>query len=242
VLFDSGATHSFISCLEKLKLFVSSLNKDQVVTSGFVLTSNVCLNCPVEIFGRTFLIDLISLPLRQIDLILGMDWLSSNQVLLNCFDITVVFDDSGVSKDGMFISANQVMTSLKEDAQVYMILSNLEVDTKVSMGDLLVVKEFPEVFPEDISGLPHERKIEFSLDLVLDAEPISIAPYRMSPIELAKLKKQLEELLEKQFVRPSVSPWGAPVLLVKKKDGTMRLCVDYHQLNKVTIKNKYPLP
>ena len=123
-----------------------------------------------------------------------------------------------------------------------MILSNLEIETKVSMCDLPVVREFLEVFPEDISGLPPEREIEFSIDLVPGAGPISIAPYRMSPIELAELKKQLEELLDKQFVRPSVSPWGAPVLLVKKKDGTMRLCVDYRQLNKVTIKNKYPLP
>ena len=97
-------------------------------------------------------------------------------------------------------------------------------------------------FPKDISGLRPEREIEFSIDLVPGAGPISIAPYRMSPIELAELKKQLEELLDKQFIRPSVSSWGAPVLLVKKKDGFMRLCVDYRQLNKVTIKNKYPLP
>ncbi|XP_025983783.1 uncharacterized protein LOC114404957 [Glycine soja] len=98
----------------------------------------------------------------------------------------VVFDDSGVSKDMMFISANQVVTSLKEDAQVYMILSNLEIETKVSMCDLPVVREFPEVSPEDISGLPPKREIEFSIDLVPGAGPISIAPYRMSPIELAE--------------------------------------------------------
>jgi len=150
--FDSGATHSFISCscVEKLKLYVSSLNKDLVVetpASGSVLTSNMCLNCPVEIPSRKFFIDLICLPLSQIHVILGMNWLSSNHVLLNCFDKTVVF-----------IFANQVVTYLKEDAQVYMILSNLEVETKVSMGDLPVVREFPEVFPQDISGLPPERE------------------------------------------------------------------------------------
>ena len=88
-----------------------------------------------------------------------------------------------------------------------MILSNLEVETKVAMCDLPIVREFPEVFPEDISGLPLEREIEFSIDLVPGAGPISIATYRMSPIELAELKKQLEELLDKQFMRPSVSPW-----------------------------------
>ena len=84
--------------------------------------------------------------------------------------------------------------------------------------------------------------MEFAIDLVPGTSPISIVPYRMSASELEELKKQLEELLEKQFIRPSVSPWGAPVLLVKKKDGSMRFCVDYRQLNKVTIKNRYPLP
>src|SRR5215470_4865521 len=93
-----------------------------------------------------------------------------------------------------------------------------------------------------MTELPPEREISFSIDLVPGTGPISIAPYRMSPIELAELKRQIEELLAKYFIRPSVSPWGAPVLFVKKKDGSLRLCVDYRQLNKVTIKNKYPLP
>ena len=84
--------------------------------------------------------------------------------------------------------------------------------------------------------------MEFSIDLVPGTSPVSMAPYRMSPSELVELKSQLEELLDKKFIRPSVSPWGAPVLLVKKKEGTMRLCMDYRQLNKVTIKNKFPLP
>jgi len=108
VLFNFSAAHSFISysCVGKLKLPMSSLNKDLVVetpTSSSVLTSNVCLSCPVEISGITFLIDLICLSLSQIDVILGMGWLSSNHVLLNCFDKTVVFDDSGVSKDMMYL-------------------------------------------------------------------------------------------------------------------------------------------
>ncbi|XP_028208465.1 uncharacterized protein LOC114391689 [Glycine soja] len=134
---------------------------NETPTSGSVLTSDVCLDCPVEISGRTFLIDLICLPLSQIGVIIGMDWLSSNHVLLNCFDKTVAFDDSGGSKDMMFISANQVVTSLKEDAQVYMILSSLGIKTKVSMCDLPVVREFPKVFLEDISGLPPRERYSF---------------------------------------------------------------------------------
>jgi len=117
----------------------------------------------------------------------------------------MVFNDSRVSKDKMFISANKVMTSLKEDAQVYMILYNLEVETKVSMGDLPIVREFLEVFPEDISNLPPKREIEFSIAPVPNAGPIFIAPYRMSLIELAELKKWLEEFLDKPFLRPNVS-------------------------------------
>lgn len=90
--------------------------------------------------------------------------------------------------------------------------------------------------------MPPEREVEFSIDLVPGTKPVSMTPYRMSAFELAELKKQLQDLLDKKFVRPSVSPWGAPVLLFKKKDGSMRLCIDYRQLNKVTIKNRYSLP
>ncbi len=90
--------------------------------------------------------------------------------------------------------------------------------------------------------MPPAREVEFRIDLVPGTEPISKAPYRMAPAEMAELKLQLQELLDKGFIRPSVSPWGAPILFVKKKDGTMRMCIDYWQLNKVTIKNKYPLP
>jgi len=96
---------------------------------------------------------------------------------------------------------------------------------------LQVVNEFPEVFPDEIPDVPPEREVEFSIDLVPGTKPVSMAPYRMSASELAEFKKQLEDLLDKKFVRPSVSPWGSPVLLVKKKDGSMRLCIDYRQLN-----------
>jgi len=117
----------------------------------------------------------------------------------------------------------------------------LNESSEKGIGDLPVVQEFQEVFPDDITELPPEREVEFVIDLVPGMSSISIVPYQLSASELGELKKQLEELLEKQFIRPSVSLWGAPVLLVKKKDGSMRLCVDYRQLNKVTIKNRYPL-
>jgi hypothetical protein len=105
-----------------------------------------------------------------------------------------------------------------------------------------VVKDYPEVFSAELTTLPSSREVEFTIDLVLGAEPVSRTPYRMAPTELKELKQQLEELLRQGYIKPSVSPWGAPVLCVKKKDGTLRLYIDYRGLNTLTIKNKYPLP
>ena len=110
------------------------------------------------------------------------------------------------------------------------------------LEDIPIVKEFPDVFPDDISGLPLDRAIEFVIELVPGAEPISIPPYIMVPAKLKELKAKLEELLSKGFIRPSTSPWGAPVLFVKKKDGSLWLCIDYRQLNRATIRNQYLLP
>ena len=110
------------------------------------------------------------------------------------------------------------------------------------LEDIPIVKEFPDVFLDDILGLPLDREIEFVIELILGTKTISIPSYRMAPAELKELKAQLEELLSKGFIRPNTSPWGAPVLFVKKKDGSLRLCIDYRQLNRVTIRNQYPLP
>ncbi|KAA3484546.1 Gag-Pol polyprotein [Gossypium australe] len=104
------------------------------------------------------------------------------------------------------------------------------------------VCEYPDVFPEELSRFPPVREVEFAIKLVPGTSPISIVPYRMALTELKELKAQLQELTDRGFARPSFSPWGAPVLFVKKKDEIMRMCIDYRRLNKVTIKNKYPLP
>ena len=111
-----------------------------------------------------------------------------------------------------------------------------------SLLDIPTIYDYPDVFPKELPGLPPQIEIEFTIDVVQGATLKSITPYRMAPLELKELKLQLQELLEKGFIRHSVSPWGAPVLFVKKKDGTLRLCVDYRQLNKMTVKNKYLLP
>ena len=113
---------------------------------------------------------------------------------------------------------------------------------KLLLEEFHVLQEFRDVFLDEIPGLPPKRDIDFTIELVPGAAQVSKTPYRMSTPEMLELKMQLQELLEKKYIRPIVSPWGAPVLFVNKKYGTLKLCIDYRQLNKVTVKNKYPLP
>ncbi|GKC85977.1 putative reverse transcriptase domain-containing protein [Tanacetum coccineum] len=120
-------------------------------------------------------------------------------------------------------------------------LACIKADKK-KLDDICVVRDFHEVFPDDLLGLPLVREIEFRIDLIPGASPVVRSPYRLAPSEMLELSNQLKELQEKGFIRPSHSPWGAPVLFVKKKDGSMRMCIDYRELNKLTIKNRYPLP
>jgi hypothetical protein len=117
----------------------------------------------------------------------------------------------------------------------------LAKEEKKDLQDIPVVREYPNVFSIDYSGLRPQREVEFGIECVPDTNPISKKPYRMTPLKLKELKEQLQELLDKGFICPSLSPWGASVLFMEKKDGSMHMCIDYCELNKVKIKNKYPL-
>ncbi|XP_050893328.1 uncharacterized protein LOC127099023 [Lathyrus oleraceus] len=161
--------------------------------------------------------DLVCLPLMNLYVILGMNWLEFNHDHINYFNKTVSLQEFDVS-DEFFVSAKQVNEFVKDDDAVFMILSSMKAKSKVLLGELPVVSDFPEVFPDDIKDLPPEREVEFTIDLVSSTSLVSMAPYRMYASELSESKKLLVDLIEKKFVRPSVSLWDASVLLVKKKD------------------------
>ena len=191
--------------------------------------------------------------MQNFEVILGMDWLSKYHASIDCNGKRVVFQPSGEEKFTFLGSSKKKMVPIISMIKARKLLekgwtgylANV-TDTrwalKIKKEEVPVVNEFLVVFLEELPGLQLDRQIEFVIDLLPGTAPISKAPYRMAPAELKELKVHLQELLDKGFIRPSFSPWGAPVLFIKKKDGTMRLCIDYRELNKVTIKNKYPLP
>jgi hypothetical protein len=181
--------------------------------------------------GREFWSTPIVLEESSIDLILGMSWLRKAKAVIHYAKGTV---ELASSKGERFEVEITITTSTR--SAIYL------VDGKFVGRNNYVVRDFPDVFPEELPGMPPDREVEFVIDLLLGTAPISKWPYRMSVEELKELKKQLMELQEVGYIHPSSSPWGAPVLFVQKKDGSQRVCVDYRSLNDVTIKNKYPLP
>ncbi|KAL0325066.1 UNVERIFIED_CONTAM: Retrovirus-related Pol polyprotein from transposon [Sesamum radiatum] len=256
VLIDPRSTCSFIShdFASRVHASIESLGHDLCVSmpaGGVMLVNTVVRSCPIVVEGVTLYADLVVINLREFDVILGMDWLSCNHALVDCQTKEVTVEVNGQMHTviagerkvipNCLISVVTAFKLIKGGCEAY--LASVRDTTKVgpSVLDVPVVREFPDVFPEELPGLPPHREVDFEIETILGATPISITPYRMAPLELKELKKQLEELLDKG-IRPSISPWGAPVLFVKKKDGSMRLCVDYRQLNRIIIKNKYPLP
>jgi hypothetical protein len=168
---------------------------------------------------------------QDIDVILGMNSLAQNKSILNTDQRTIKLSHG---HEEVHLSI-PIVVPVKASGQVF--------ETIVQeVRDIQVVCEFSDVFLEDLPGLPPERDVEFVIELKPGTAPISRRSYRMPPKELAVLKTQLQELLEKGFIRPSSSPLGCPAIFVKKKDQTLQMCVDYRPLNEVTIKNKYPLP
>ncbi|GJR35960.1 putative reverse transcriptase domain-containing protein [Tanacetum coccineum] len=237
VLFDSGADFSFISTE-----FASMLNvKPRIVNPGYVIeiadgkrveVNRVICDCKLELGNSLFTIDLIPLGHGSFDVIVGMDWLSRNKAVIVCHEKMVEIPLEG--GEALRVHGERALGLDKT-------LMNVNVG-EPKMNEIPIVREFSDVFSEDLSGLPPQRQVEFHIELVAGAAPVARSPYRLAPSEMQELSGQLQELQDKGFIRPSHSPWGAPVLFVKKKDGSFRMCIDYRELNKLTVKNRYPLP
>ncbi|GKA88814.1 putative reverse transcriptase domain-containing protein [Tanacetum coccineum] len=193
------------------------------------------------------------------DVIIGMDWLSKYHAVIVCdaklvrvpFGNEILFfhgdgSDNGYESRLNIISCTKTQKYLLKGCPIFLAhVTTKKAEDKSEekrLEDVLIVQDFHEVFPKDLPGIPPTLQVEFQIDLIHGAAPVAWAPYRLAPFEMKELSDQLKELSEKGFIRPSSSPWGAPVLFVKKKDGSFRMCIDYWELNKLTVKNRYPLP
>ncbi|GKC92589.1 hypothetical protein Tco_1158031 [Tanacetum coccineum] len=193
--------------------------------------------------------------LGSFDAIIGMDWLAKYQAVIVCAEKivripwrnkTLIIHGDGSTQGNVtrlnIISCTKTQKYMEKGFPIFLAhVTAKEVEDKSKkkrLEDVPIVQDFPE----DLPGLPPTRQVEFQIDLVPGAAPVARAPYRLAPSEMKELSEQLKELSDKGFIRPSSSPWGAPVLFVKKKDGSFRMCIDYRELNKLTVKNRYPLP
>ncbi|GJS19070.1 putative reverse transcriptase domain-containing protein [Tanacetum coccineum] len=193
------------------------------------------------------------------DVIIGMDWLAKYHAVIVCDeklvrvpfgDKTLVFHGDG-SNNGHesrlnIISCTKTQKYLLEGCPIFLAQVTMKrAEDKLKekqLEEVPIVQDFPEVFPEDLPGIPPTHQVEFQIDLIPGAALVARAPYQLAPSKMKELLDQLKELSDKGFIRPSSSPWGAPVLFVKKKDGSFWMCIDYRELNKLTVKNRYPLP
>ncbi|GJV81639.1 putative reverse transcriptase domain-containing protein [Tanacetum coccineum] len=264
ILFDTGADRSFVSTAFSSRIVITptALDHDYNVklADGRIVGLNTIIRgCTLNFLNHPFNIDLMPVELGSFDVIIGMDWLAKYHAVIICAEkiiripfgdkILIVRGDGSSNKHRTrlnIISCTKAQEYLTKGCHVFLANITATKDEDKSkekrLEDVPVVQEFPEVFPEDLPGIPPTRQVEFQIDLVPGATPVARAPYRLAPSEMKELAEQLQELTDKGFIRPSSSPWGASVLFVKKKDGSFRMCIDYRELNKLTVKNRYPLP
>ncbi|GJQ92310.1 putative reverse transcriptase domain-containing protein [Tanacetum coccineum] len=230
------------------------------LADGRILETNVVLRgYTLRLLGHPFDIDLMPVELGSFDVVIGMDWLVKYHALI-VYDEKVVCIpygdevliirgddcDSGSKSKLNIISCTKTQKYIQKGCQVFLAqVTSKKTEDKLEekqLEDVPIVQEFPKVFPEDFPGLPPARRVEFQIDLVLGVVPAARAPYRLAPAKMQELSTQLQEIFDKGFIRPSSSSWGAPILFVKKKYGSFRMCIDYYELNKLTMKKQYPLP
>ncbi|XP_069149263.1 uncharacterized protein [Solanum lycopersicum] len=255
-LHDPRATLSFVTPLKarKFDIFPDVLNEPFMVTTRIgkpVGAKRVYRNCPMKFPNIVTYVQLLELDMVDLYVILGMDWLHDRFASIDCRTRIVKFNSSNEPvlewKKGNSILKGRVISFIKACKMIskgclYHIIRVKYLDSNNPPIELVpAVREFLEVFHNDLPGIPPEREIDIGVDLLPGTNPISIIPpYWMAPAELNELKAKLKDLLDKDFIRPSIYPWDDLVLFVKKKDGSLRICIDYCQLHKVNIKNKYP--
>ncbi|GJV53827.1 putative reverse transcriptase domain-containing protein [Tanacetum coccineum] len=229
ILFDTVADRSFISTAfsSLIDIIPTTLDHgyDVELADGRIIWVNTLIRgCTLNFLNHPFNIDLIPVQMGCFDVIIGMDWLAKYHAMIVCDEklVRVPFGDEILIFHG--------------DG------SNNDKSKEERLEDVPIVQDFPEVFLEDLPSIPPTRQVEFQIDLMPGAAPVARAPYQLALSEMKELSDQLKELSDKGFIRPSSSPWGVPVLFVKKKDGSFWMCIDYRELNKLTVKNHYPLP
>ena len=253
MLFDYGASYSFIaaSIVIELGLEVESLEEPLYVSSPLGIRERIWMiyrGCELEISGALLTVDLRIMDMSEFDVILGMDWLTVYRVVIDCEHRMV----TTYTQDGTRVVFHgdkhdillQIVYESRCQGQLagWLASLTLEDEERPDLDLPLVVCEYVDVFPYELPGLPPQRVVDFGIELHPSTSPISMTSHRMAPVELQELRVKLQKLLDKGFIRLSTSPWGAPALFAKKKDKTLRLCIDYRHLNRVTIKNRYPLP
>ncbi|KAA3473836.1 DNA/RNA polymerases superfamily protein [Gossypium australe] len=242
-LIDPGSTHSY----KYMNLSTEFIIRVSNPLGKYALVDRVCKGFPLMIKGYCFPVDLMLLPFDEFDVILGINWLVTHGEV-NFIELKnengdfIRVESDKQDRSPVVISSLLTQKYLRKGYEAYLAIVMNAKETELRIELVPIVCEYPDVFPKEMPGLPPAREIEFGIELAPGIAPISIAPYRIAPTELKELKAQLLKLTNKGFARPSFSPWVALILFVKKKDGSMRLCIDYQQLNKVTVKNKYPLP
>nr|GEW53000.1 hypothetical protein [Tanacetum cinerariifolium] len=256
VLFDTGADRSLVSTAFSSLIDIISTTLDHAydveLAEGRIIWVNTLIRgCTLNFLNHPFNIDLMPIEMGSFDVIIGMDWLVKYHAVIVCDeklvrvpfgDEILIFHDDG-SNNGHesrlnIISCTKTQRYLLKGCLIFLAhvtIKEAEDKTKEKrLEDVLIVQDFPEVFPEDLLGIPPTRQVEFQVDLVPGAAPVARMPYRLAPSEMKELSDQLKDLADKGFIRPSSSPYGAPVLFVKKKDGSFQMCIDYRELNKLT--------
>ncbi|GJU09690.1 putative reverse transcriptase domain-containing protein [Tanacetum coccineum] len=230
------------------------------LADGRIIGVNTIIrSCTLNFLNHPFNINLMPVEMGSFEVIIGMIWLSKYQAVIVCVDKivcipwgreTLIFHGNGSNREHEtrlnIISCTKTQKYMLKGCQVFLAhVTTKEAEDKSKkkrLDNVPIVQDFPKVFPKDLPGLPLTRQVEFQIDLIPGVAPVARAPYRLAPSEMKELSKQLKELFDKGFIRPSSSPWGAPVLFVKKKDGSFWMCIDYQELNKLTVKNCYPRP